>query len=73
MIPAESDRKTVSIAQACELVRVSRRTIYNWMKAGKVEYRCTAGGSRRIYVDTLWRDGATRPQPQRGAAQVADA
>ncbi len=56
------DRKTLSIAQACELVGVSRRTIYNWIAGGKVEYVRTAGGSVRIFVDTLWRD------PRAGAA-----
>ncbi len=56
------DRKTLSIAQACELVGVSRRTIYNWIAGGKVDYVRTAGGSVRIFVDTLWRD------PRAGAA-----
>jgi excisionase family DNA binding protein len=55
------DRKTISIMKACELVGVSRRTIYNWIASGKVEYVRTAGGSVRIFVDTLWRD------PARGA------
>ena len=49
------DRKTTSIMKACELVGVSRRTIYNWIASGKVEYVRTAGGSVRIFVDTLWR------------------
>ena len=42
--------------KACELVGVSRRTIYNWLSSGKLEYVRTAGGSVRIFVDTLWRD-----------------
>ena len=42
--------------KACELVGVTRRTIYNWLSSGKVEYVRTAGGSVRIFVDTLWRD-----------------
>ena len=50
------ERKTVSIPRACELVGVSRRTIYNWIAGGKVQYIRTAGGSVRIYADTLWRD-----------------
>ena len=50
-----TDRQTVSIRKAYELVGVSRRTIYNWMASGKVEYVRTAGGSVRIFVDTLWR------------------
>jgi excisionase family DNA binding protein len=51
-----TDRQTISIMKACELVGVSRRTIYNWMAGGKVEYVRTAGGSVRIFVDTLWRE-----------------
>jgi excisionase family DNA binding protein len=58
-IPAEEhvvDRKTISIMKACELVGVSRRTIYNWLSAGKIEYVRTAGGAVRIFADSLWRD-----------------
>ncbi len=49
-------RETCSIMRATDLVGCSRRTIYNWIAAGKVEYCRTAGGSIRIYVDTLWRE-----------------
>ena len=49
------DRQTLSIMKACEVVGVSRRTIYNWISAGKVEYVRTAGGSIRIFADSLWR------------------
>ena len=57
VLEAESvERKTISIMKACELVGVSRRTIYNWLSSGKIEYVRTAGGSVRIFVDTLWRD-----------------
>jgi excisionase family DNA binding protein len=49
------DRQTISIMKACEVVGVSRRTIYNWMAGGKVEYVRTAGGSVRIFADSLWR------------------
>ena len=45
--------------KACEAVGVSRRTIYNWISAGKVEYIRTAGGSIRIFADTLWHDPAS--------------
>ena len=53
------ERQTISIMKACEVVGVSRRTIYNWMAGGKVEYVRTAGGSVRIFADSLWR----APQP----------
>ena len=65
------DRQTLSIMKACEAVGVSRRTIYNWISAGKVEYVRTAGGSIRIFADTLWREPA---RPARVAeARVAEA
>jgi excisionase family DNA binding protein len=54
--PMMIERKTISIMKACELVGVSRRTIYNWIASGKIEYVRTAGGSVRIFVDTLWRE-----------------
>ena len=62
------ERKTISIMKACELVGVSRRTIYNWLSSGKIEYVRTAGGSVRIFVDTLWRDphNSDRPAVQAG-------
>lgn len=65
------DRQTLSIMKATEVVGVSRRTIYNWISAGKVEYVRTAGGSIRIFADSLWRspNSATSvannlPEPQ---------
>jgi excisionase family DNA binding protein len=60
------DRQTLSIMKACEAVGVSRRTIYNWISAGKVEYVRTAGGSIRIFADTLWRDASSRPGAANG-------
>jgi len=64
------ERKTVSIPRACELVGVSRRTIYNWIAGGKVQYVRTAGGSVRIFADTLWRepDAANRKPENEGEA-----
>lgn len=50
------ERKTLTILQACAEAQVSRRTIYNWINAGKVEYVRTAGGAVRIFADSLWRD-----------------
>ena len=64
------ERKTISIMKACELVGVSRRTIYNWLSSGKIEYVRTAGGSVRIFVDTLWRNPNEARSPG-GAADVA--
>jgi excisionase family DNA binding protein len=53
------ERQTVSIARAGEMVGVSRRTIYNWIAGGKIQYVRTAGGSVRIFADTLWRPPTT--------------
>ena len=51
---SEVERKTISIMKACELVGVSRRTIYNWLSSGKIEYVRTAGGSVRIFAPAAW-------------------
>lgn len=59
-----TERKTVSILTAAELVGVTRRTIYNWLASGKLQYCRTAGGCVRIFVDTLWRE----PGDERSAA-----
>ncbi len=48
-------REIVSIMQAMKIVGVSRRTIYNWLDANKIEYVRTAGGSIRIFRETLFR------------------
>ena len=54
--------------KACELVGVSRRTIYNWLSSGKIEYVRTAGGSVRIFVDTL----VARSEPDRSPGGRVD-
>ena len=63
------ERETLTIMKACEVVGVSRRTIYNWISAGKVEYVRTAGGSIRIFADSLWRSST----PEAGVRPGADA
>lgn len=49
------ERPRVNIVAACRIAGVHRATMYRWMAMGKVEYVRTAGGSVRIYVDTLLR------------------
>ena len=68
-----TDRKTISINKASDLVGVSRRTIYNWIASGKVEYIRTAGGSVRIFVDTLWRTPENTVISRRESHRVAAA
>lgn len=48
-------REVVSIDEACAIVDVCRRTIYNWIASKKVEYIRVASGKIRIYRDTLFR------------------
>jgi excisionase family DNA binding protein len=48
-------KPTVNVQQACEAVGVSRRTLYNWMRDGKVQYVENAGGKRRVIYETLWK------------------
>ncbi len=68
-MPDIGSRKTVSIPQACELARVTRRTIYNWMAQSKIQYVRSAGGRVRIFTDTLWTD----PEPVVVPESVASA
>ena len=65
------DRKTISIMKACELVGVSRRTIYNWINSGKVEYVRSAGGSVRIFADSLWRKPDSQADGLESGAEVS--
>ena len=69
------ERRAISIAQACTSVGVSRRTIYNWMSAGKVQYVRTAGGAVRIFEDSLWRrsDAAAGDATASGTMAAPDA
>lgn len=54
----------VCIKQACQIVGVSRRTIYNWIEGGKVVAKRHAGGSFRILASSLWQQDGTPPPPE---------
>jgi len=45
--------RSVSIDQAAQLLGVSRRTIYNRIRDGRLETIRTLGGSQRVVVDSL--------------------
>lgn len=64
-------RPAISIMKAAELTGVSRRTIYNWLDAGHLEYIRTAGGRVRIFVDTLFRYGITEADGTRRLGRLA--
>ena len=45
--------RSVSLDQACQLLQVSRRTVYNWIREGRLQTIRTLGGSQRVLVDSL--------------------
>ena len=62
--------RSVSIDQAANLLNVSRRTIYNRIKDGKLKTMRTPGGSRRVLMDSLYELGF-RPQAFPTSASAA--
>ena len=65
-------RSTVSITEAGRIAGVSRRTVNNWIAHGKVECHRRAGGTVRVYVDSLFRaeEGATNRFTRGGCAET---
>jgi excisionase family DNA binding protein len=53
--------RSVSIDQAAQLLGVSRRTIYNRIRDGRLQTIRTLGGSQRVLVESLQNVGF-RPQ-----------
>jgi excisionase family DNA binding protein len=47
--------RTVSLDHAAELLGVSRRTIYNRIREGRLQTIRTLGGSQRVLVDSMMR------------------
>jgi excisionase family DNA binding protein len=45
--------RSVTIDQAAELLHVSRRTIYNRIRDGKLQTIRTIGGSQRVLMSSL--------------------
>ena len=54
--------RSVSIDRAAELLNVSRRTIYNRIRDGRLQTIRTICGSQRVLVESLYSLGL-RPQP----------
>jgi excisionase family DNA binding protein len=63
-----SDERWLSIQEACAEVGVSRRTIYNWLQAGKLDTQKTIGGSTRIRAGSLWRRPTAEPSSSASAS-----
>jgi len=49
--------RSVSILQAAHLLSVSRRTIYNRIRDGRLHTVRTLGGSQRVLVESLYEAG----------------
>ncbi len=45
--------RSVSLDQACRMLQVSRRTIYNWIRDGRLRTIRTLGGSQRVLVESV--------------------
>jgi excisionase family DNA binding protein len=56
-----NNEETLSIKETQVKMGVSRRTLYNWMNAGKVKFIRTAGGAPRILASSLFRAGNVTP------------
>ena len=46
-------RRSVSLDHAAELLGVSRRTIYNRIREGRLQTVRTLGGSQRVLIDSV--------------------
>src|SRR3989475_6364421 len=62
--------RSVSLDHAAELLGVSRRTIYNRIRDGRLQTIRTAGGSQRVLVESLY-DLGFRPQAYPTSASAA--
>jgi len=53
--------RSVSLDQAAGLLGVSRRTVYNWIRAGRLQTIRTLGGnSQRVLIASLERAAGTQ-------------
>jgi len=62
--------RSVSIDQAAALLNVSRRTIYNRIREGRLQTIRTKGGSQRVLVESL-QDLGFRPPAFSASASAA--
>ncbi|MGE5245976.1 MAG: helix-turn-helix domain-containing protein [Betaproteobacteria bacterium] len=64
--------RSVSLDHAAELLGVSRRTIYNRIREGRLQTIRTIGGSQRVLLDSVMeaRSGLPDDEEPREAAPV---
>lgn len=63
--------RSVSLDRAAELLNVSRRTIYNRIRDGRLQTMRTRCGSQRVLVESLHTFGF-RPQPFSSPSSMVD-
>lgn len=56
-IPLEA-KELLTIHEVMAYAKVSRRTVYNWMRAGKLTWVETPSGNRRILAESIFRQPA---------------
>jgi excisionase family DNA binding protein len=49
----EFTARSLSLAQAREALGVSRRTLYYWIKRGRLQTRRTPMGSQRVLIESV--------------------
>lgn len=66
---SESNRSgaTVSLDRACLELGISRRTLYYWIRAGRLRTIRTRGGSQRV----VWNSAAAGPEVESGCGTAA--
>jgi excisionase family DNA binding protein len=64
--------RSVTIDQAAKRLQVSRRTVYNWIREGRLLTIRTIGGSQRVLLSSLeehrkplWDSSGVPPTPGR--------
>ncbi len=57
--------RSVSLDHAAELLGISRRTVYNRIREGRLRTIRTRGGSQRVLLDSVQTDlrGGRGPEP----------
>ena len=62
--------RSVSLDHAAELLGVSRRTIYNRIREGRLQTIRTIGGSQRVLIDSVQEDRSiAADHPSRHSSQ----
>ena len=58
--------RSVSLDHAAQMLGVSRRTIYNRIRDGRLQTIRTLGGSQRVLLDSVTDGAGAAPEASRG-------